>query len=1114
MWIGPLGPDTPTGWRAGRGIVDVDSASGALFVEVVDLRVEGQGPPLELRRVHTRGQWRLSLDERIDITVDGLLHHDLEGAELLLVDPPVPEGLADDGMWPVGTLFGEGRAIRTERGYEITGLDHMARFDTEGRLVRLEDEDGDGMNLEHDELGLARVRADDGRSVRVLHDLNGNISAVAAPGGEEHFYQWDGARLLASIGEGGRVRLVHEGDDLSAIIWPDGSHVRIRYAEDRVVDIAGPGPLRRQLSWDGETLDVVDQRGASWRIRRSADQVTVTDPLGREARTLLEGGRLAGWVAPDGTEVRVGRDSEEHITTVERWRLRWVGDELMGLTDPAGGVWAVDRDALGRLTSVEDPEGRIIRYERDAHGRIVAVGREASPWRITRDAKGLVVDVTGPTGATTYLTRDTRGRVTSIADPSGAETLLGGFAGDSPGTILGRAGSLWVLAYDHMGRAIRVEVPDEPAVTLRRDRLGDIVGIDLDGERRLRLRYRSDGLLTRVEDALGQAWGVLGDAAGRAIVAHQPDGTEQRIKWTDADRLVGLDDLVIKRDARGNPTSDGLLTWRWDLLDRLIGVEGPALDLSLLRGGAGFVHTVTAGELSWPIGRDTTGRVTRIGEGDDSLAIRRNAGGHIVEVDGVILERDDRGLVFRMHSDGRIWRALHDAETLTTRWSSQDGVSLSLGRDNLGRVVLVRYPDGTLLRRAYEPGMRGVRIEGSDGAVLLDRLLTLDEADRVERITDLSPSEQEIVFHRDPAGELVAREQADGAWLWAPGQVSAPHGGMVVYDERGKPVHATPPVGPLAWNTSEDVLSYLVDDAGCIEQVIGEAGAVDVTYDSLGRPTELRGPGEDQRTELEWDELGRLTRVGETRLVWGVSAPLALDAPEGRVEVLHAEDAGWVLVGDRVVSLVPDSGDTPRALIRDSIVEGWLDWSPLGFPAHDAATPIGPDGSWVLGPGGPLVDGSGLLDPVSGTHACRPIPEATWSATPWPTPDGASTPWWDPAPWSADDVWRDPLGLLVALGALDPGVEGGWVQIGDDPPPLPWLPRAAATPDPPLFPGRNSLPLGDYSALTLLVLERSLPVSGPLARHDILNRVTAADLAARAELQFFERALPPWASSR
>ena len=1093
-------------------MVDVDPVTGALHLEVVDLAIEGQGPPLELRRVHTGGEWRISFDERIDITEDGLLHHDLDGTRLLEVRLPLPEGVAGDGSWQIGTRFGE-EATRIDEGYALRTDGRLALFDTEGRLVRVEDEDGDGIDYLYDELGVARIKADDGRSLRVLHDLAGNVSAVAAPGGEEHFYQWEGGRLVASIGEQGRIRMVHEGPDLAAIIWPDGSQLRVRYEDDRVVDIGGPGPLRRQLRWSDDSVEIFDQRGVAWRIERTPVAIIVTDELGRQALTLVEDGEMVGWRAPDGVEVRLDRDPEGRIVGVSGWRLGWDGEDLVRITDPLGAPWTAERDDLGRLIGVIGPAGQVRRYQRDSHGQIVEVTNEGAPWRVVRDARGLVAEFVAPTGATTHLTRDSRGRVTSVVDPSGAETLLSGFAGDQPGTLLGRAGAIWVIGYDTLGRAIRVETPTGETLTLRRNRVGDLAGIDRGSDRLLRLRYRTDGVLTQVQDALGQAWGVVVDPAGRVRALHRPDGTEVDSKWAPTGRLVALGDLTITRSKRGDPTTDGTTRWTWDVLGRWTGASAPGLELSLIRDAAGKVTTVRAGSMTFTIGRDLQGRVTSVKSGEAEVKLRRDARGAVVALDESIFERDDRGLVFRVHTGDRIRRGRYDADGLPVRWASEEGVALSIERDVAGRIVRVRYPDGTLLRRAYTPDKEGVRIEGSDGAVLLDRLNTLDAAGRVERVTELSPEALDHIYHRDPGGTLIAREQAGGAWLWSPGQVSAPDGGRVIYDDQGKPTHATPPVGPRAWGTGEDVLAYLVDEAGCIRQVIGEDGTVDVDYDDLGRPVALRGPAE-QLTELEWDPLGRLVAAGESRIVWGLERPLAIHTPDGVVEVLSSEHAGWVLIGDHVASVVPDVGASPRALVRDSVVESWLEWSPMGFATHDAAVPIGPGQSWLLGPGWPLIDGGGLIDPVSGTRSCQPVQHGRSEPQGFPSIEGAGQPWWDPGPWSSDDVWADPLELLVAMGELDPGIDDGWVAVGQAAPPLPWLPQAAATPAPPLFPGPDELPLGALPPLTSLVLESSLPPSGPISESAALERILEPDWAGRKELAFFAEALPSWALQR
>ncbi|MCP4920724.1 MAG: RHS repeat protein [Proteobacteria bacterium] len=1118
MHIGPLGPDAPERLRQGRDTVDVDLATGQLFVENVDLVVPGRGPDLEVRRVYRGGVWHLSLDDRILIDGDGVTLTDVEGTELLPIDLPVPEGLADDGSWPIGATFDGGRAERTDAGYRVFG-DLDRAFDSEGRLIRLEDSRGSGLDYTYDTLGLARVVGDDGRTLRVLHDSKGSVSALAAEGGNEHFYDWSDGLLVTSIGPDGRTRYSHDDDgSLRAVVWPDGSQIRVRRDDDGRVDhIAGPASLRRVYTWTARGVELQNERAAVWRIERDATSEQVTAPTGATTRREWSDGELVGWTAPDGAGVRLERDSAGHITSVVRtsgsqWRLQWTADDLTGLTDPTGGRWRLERDSHGDLIGVQDPEGRTVRYDRDPFGAIVAIQRGSVPWRLERDTRGHLHTIQAPSGAATRLDRDTRGRVTKVSDPSGSESILGSYEDERPKTLLSRGGALWSISYDAMGRPTRVEQPGGVSLQLRRDGLGRLDSLWTAGRALLRFRYRSDGLLTQIEDALGARWGVVGDATGHPLVLRDPDGVETALDWSPGGRLVGIGEKVIERDPHGNPTQFGTTNWTWDALDRLVGVQAPGLSLILARSAAGAVQRVEAGAMSWRLTHDGAGRVIGVDDGADGVDLVRDMGGNVVGVrlgeDEVAWDRDDRAIVYRVRSGDSTWRALHDAEGRATRWTSPSGTALSLDRDLRGDATLVRFPDGTLRKTEVTPDFEQLRIELPTGEILLSRTLTRGPDGRVVQLTETGEGARSERLHRDASGTLVARESDDGAWLWAPGQISAPDGGRVLLDERGQPSHATPPVGPLAWGVAEDVLSYGVDDGGCITELIGESGTLILEYDALGRPTSILGPDE-RIVPMVWDALGRLESVGGTTLIWGPDGPVLATSPLGRVELLEVAGAGTVLVGDRTVSLIPDDEGQPRIAVNDGTPER-LDFTPLGFARQDAHVPIGPGGSWVV-QSGPLLDGGGLWDPVSGTRACRPDQDDSTPLGWWPTPDGAASPWWSPQDLLPTDVWHDPLELLATLGEL-PDHSAGWTTIAEPTPALPWLPGLTEPRRPPILPPLDALPIDVDDELTLLVVRSSLPPSTPFDDGDVLRVLTGPDLAGRPEVTGSPAAFPAWVS--
>ena len=182
-------------------------------------------------------------------------------------------------------------------------------------------------------------------------------------------------------------------------------------------------------------------------------------------------------------------------------------------TDPAGGTFALQRDALGRPTNAVDARGGSTRFRRDAEGRVVSVidplGRETG---YGYDRAGRLAGTTNPGGASATYTYDAGGRLTQVRDPrfnawSFSNTPNGRLvsATDPLGRTVG-------FGYDGRGRLAIATNADGGTATMKYDGASRLTNISFSGGGTAALAYAYDA-----EGRLTEANGVRleYDAAGR-----------------------------------------------------------------------------------------------------------------------------------------------------------------------------------------------------------------------------------------------------------------------------------------------------------------------------------------------------------------------------------------------------------------------------------------------------------------------------------------------------------------------------------------------------------------------------------------------------------------------
>jgi YD repeat-containing protein len=1140
-WFGPLPPSAGWDRTEDRGVLVVDPATGALWVEVTDLRVDGEPQALCLARIWDGDGWVWRGESHLFLEADHVrLEH--QGDRSV---PPFP-AIWENPLEPwcmVGSELDNTRGDSLtchEDGFELRlangGSEH---YDLAGQLVERDDGAMSHQSWAWSGDGLAGLTSDDGRTIELgeARVVGSRLERRAlGPSGTSVRYEYDDRGQLAGVVTPGlKHRYLYDDQGrLETLLWSDGSRLVVRWDDqDRVRVIEGPGSERWRFEWGNEGLErAFDGRGMAWAVSRGDKGISVRDPAGRQATLLLDEGELAGWRDPAGYTTHIDRDLDGRLKGLRAPNgARWSIDtdergRLVRLVGPLGSPWRLDWDDDNRLLRIVDPTGRVRRYRTDRHGRVVELQEGGTLTALRRDAAGRVREILHGTQGITRLQRDAAGRITSITDAAGGETRLGDYTGDLPGSVRDPAGGTWTLAFDRLARVRSLRAPDGGTVTWVRNPGGGLAALSRDGAE-LRMDRRADGTITRMVDPLGRLTGWTRDAVGRITSWLRPDGTELKVSRDargDPQRLqIGEARLELERDMQGRPIAlrqvgteaRELLGWARNLAGQITTVTWPQGELKLARDAAGLVRQIDLGSRSWELERDAAGRLRAVQEGDRTWRIRRDDAGLPTGVEApsgsyaVIL--DPRGLPSQaaVFDTSVTWR--RDAAGRPARLEGPGGVVLGIQRNDAGRAVLHRLPDGALLRSARQGGELALSLEDGGGRVLYEGSANYDAMGRLTSTTDIGGTRQ---LRYGPSDELQSVEEEHAAWSVFPGRHEGPPGSLVVNtDARGRPLDAVIELAAPAWGVARRQLSYQLDQHGRVVRVEGDAGVAELEHDPLGRLVAVsisdgQGGGPLASWQVDWDPFGRPESIRT------VDDHTLLCFLGGRLLAIRERDQAAVLLEDARVTVMA-STEGHSSLVTG--VGGFRELAlfAVGEPYEAASTPGGlrdlgypgvlaDGGRLQLFPGGPLLGPSDARDPLSGlptagTGALFPWQHQGWPAPEeqirWPALDGASATAWDPEPWTHEGPWDDPLALLVALGELQLPLAPTWWEPSPSAAPLPWMPASLEGRTPAVLPPYGALPL-EEGPVAAWLLAQALPPATPAHTEGLLAILLEPELEA------------------
>jgi RHS repeat-associated protein len=480
--------------------------------------------------------------------------------------------------------------------------------------------------------------------------------------------------------------------------------------------------------------------------------------------------------ATNGTEVHVFDERGQHVSTLDaavgatRWSYAYdSADQLVSITDTAGDVTRIERDAVGVAHTIVAPDGQRTQLAIDQDGRLA--------------------QVTDPAGATIQMSYDRHGLLTSFVDGNGGESR---FVYSELGELIedaDAAGGGWTLARTATAGAVETVMETAEGRT-HRFRVESLPG----GGRRL-VDTTPDGLdtISVYEPDRGRL-SILGADGVEYTLQQEPDprfGMQSpvpaqlsltmpsgRTLQAAASRTVLLMDDAdfFSLDTWIENVTVGAETWtaKYDGSSRTLSQSTPegrmtnvAFDL-LSRP----LRVQVAGLAPWHLERDDRGRLIAVtqGEGQSVRETRFAYGG-----DGLLAAVTD--------PLGRRVEFEHDPAGRLTRQTWSDGRAIDFQWDAQGDLRAIVPPDRDAHRFTYTPvGLDATyvppelpgfdatthytwnrdrqltRVDRPDGRSLL---LDYDAGGRLA--TRTSPGDA-VTFEYDPAsGRLVRLSNAAGA---------------------------------------------------------------------------------------------------------------------------------------------------------------------------------------------------------------------------------------------------------------------------------------------------------------------------------------------------------------
>ncbi|HEX8452390.1 MAG TPA: DUF6531 domain-containing protein [Longimicrobium sp.] len=634
--------------------------------------------------------------------------------------------------------------------------------------------------------------------------------------------------------------------------------------------------------------------------------------------------------APAGTVCPLA-SVEDRCGNAIRFRYDARG-RLAGITDSAGRELSVESDEEGHIIALVAPHPdrpgetfRAVTYRYDGHGDLVAAHDAHAhsiryAWRehllvCETDRAGLSFhfEYDGATHEARCLRTwgdgglfgrelayDLPARQTTVTDTRGGRTL---YQCDELGLVtrmVDALGNAWLTEWNEYGEHVSETDPLGGESRYVHDGRGNLVEV-LDPARcRRRIAYDAADNPVEFADELGNSWKHEYDGRGCLLALTDPAGATYRYERDARGLLLAVTD-PLGRESRIEWDDQGNPRWIVDRAGAVTYLDHDALGRMVRRTDA------EGGEMR--LSRDLVGRVVGLrDEAGDTCAFTYDARGNVVrEVDELgRVTRSTYGMLDRLlaetDAEGATFTCEYDGEGELARVRDATGRAWTLHRDLLGRVVEERQFSGRRLRYAYDESGEVVGLENGAGEA------TRLRRDMLGRLTGrVLPGGKEERFAYDAAGQLLCAENAAARveFEYDPaGRVvrEALNGTVLTsrYDPLGNRVERAGPFGR--------VLRMAYDAEERLAEVADPQGTLlEFRYDRVGREVRRALPGDvvSEREYLPTHDLqaqrtsSPVARLLDRRYRWDAAGQMVLAGTPERGVTRYEHDAAGRLVAAR-----------------------------------------------------------------------------------------------------------------------------------------------------------------------------------------------------------------------
>jgi RHS repeat-associated protein len=610
--------DADYGKRPDMGYSDdpVNTLLGNFVYNYIDVEVPALGPDVVIERWYNHQSryngllgigWTFTYDMRLEV-VENLL---LSGARLRYADGHTVNFARDSAGEMVSTDTPHDILTQEGSDYLLTVKDGTQyRFNSEGYLMSVRDDDGNSILLAYTGEGLTTITDASGRVLSFTYNGEGDITGIHVPDYGMLTYDYQDGRLTAATDTEGNVSHYSYDDTgcILSITSPQGNpflNTQTCDENGRVTHQLGGTGYVNEFTYDDQSLTT-----------------TITDPYGNitthvydEDYHLVENRDALGYAIfytysedhlpltitdKNGQTTTFTYDERGNVLTMTD-PLGYItsqtydeNDNVLSRTDALGNTFAYEYDSENHLTHSIAPDGAIAERVYDENGLLIRTINELGHVsETTYNQQGLPVSVTDALGNVSTMVYDSAGHLLSQTDASGntasyqynsrdlveivtdpegyttsytydndrnliGETNQDGYSKtytyDENGRLIAESdwsGNTTTYTYDDLGRKVAETDPLGYTTSYEYDAVSNLMAMT--DKRGATTTYTYDGNGNRLTetDALGHVTSYAYDPLNRLIETSYPCGCASRVEQVEYDALGRV---IARTDANGNVT--------------------------------------------------------------------------------------------------------------------------------------------------------------------------------------------------------------------------------------------------------------------------------------------------------------------------------------------------------------------------------------------------------------------------------------------------------------------------------------------------------------------------------------------------------------------------------